>query len=93
MRYRHWLLLAAAAAFFYSAVLIRLDFFMQILPTYGDADIHAGSFLAITFILSWVALEITHFLRIGSRGQCECGYSLKGVKCPECGRDQGDGPA
>jgi hypothetical protein len=89
MRYRHWLLLAAAAAIFYSTVLIRLDFFMLLLPTYGDADIHAGAALAITCILSWVTLEVVHF-RATSRGKCPCGYSLKGVKCPECGRDLGD---
>jgi hypothetical protein len=88
MRYRHWLLLAAAAFFFYSAVLIRLDFFMALVPTYGDADIHSGAAIAIALILSWLTLEVVHF-RANSRGKCECGYSLKGMKCPECGKDLG----
>ena len=90
MRYRHWLLVAAGLALFYSTVLIRLDFFMQLLPSYGEADIHASAALAVALLFAWVALEACHF-RATSRGRCPCGYSLKGVKCPECGRDLGDG--
>jgi len=89
MHHRHWLLLAAAAALFYAFVLIRLNFILTLYATYGDTDIHSATALAIALIAAWLALELTHYIRTGSRGTCTCGYSLKGVKCPECGRDLG----
>jgi hypothetical protein len=91
MRYRHLLVIAAAGALLYGFLLIRVDFVIRIFPTYGDADIQAATHLAIACLLAWLVLEVVHFLRIGAGGKCECGYSLRGVRCPECGRDLGRG--
>jgi len=89
MRHRHWLLIAAAVPLFFGFVFIRVDALVRLYSSYGDADIHSATALAIALLLAWLVLEVVHYIRAGSRGTCECGYSLKGVKCPECGRDIG----
>jgi flagellar biosynthesis protein FliR len=92
MRYRQWLLVAAAASLFFGFVFVRLTWVLQFYPMYGDSDIHSSAALAIALLLGWLVLEVVHYVRTGSRGVCECGYSLRGVKCPECGRDIGAPP-
>lgn len=92
MRYRHWLLVAAGGALVYGFVLIRVTWFLGSFPVYGEADIRAATNLAVAMLLSWAVLEVVHALRAGRGGRCACGYSLKGVVCPECGRDLGDPP-
>lgn len=90
MRYRHWLLAAGAASILFSFVLIRLGVLLGTkYAIYGEADIYTGSAIAIACLAGWVVLESLYFTRVGSVGRCPCGYSLKGLKCPECGRDLG----
>jgi hypothetical protein len=90
MKHRHWLLVAAGVALFYTFVFLRLHF-IGFYANYGEHDIDAGVALTIAFLGAWVALESVHFIWGGRGGACACGYSLRGVKCPECGRDQGEG--
>jgi hypothetical protein len=89
MKHRHWLLVAAGAALFYTFVFLRLEFRFYV--NYGNHDIEAGVALAVAFLAAWVVLESVHFIWGSKGGACTCGYSLRGVKCPECGRDQGEG--
>jgi len=89
MRHRHWLLIAAAVPLFFAYIFIRFNVLLSFYSSYGDADIRSATSLSIALILVWGSLEITHYVRSGSQGRCHCGYSLKGLKCPECGRDLG----
>ncbi len=89
MKHRHWLLIAAGVALFYAFVFLRLNLTFYI--NYGDRDINAGVTLAVACLAAWVVLESVAFIWGGKGGACECGYSLRGVKCPECGKDQGEG--
>jgi hypothetical protein len=89
MKYRHWLLIAAGVALFYSFVFLRLN--VSFYANYGDHDIDAGVTLAVACLAAWVVLESVQFIWGGKGGACVCGYSLRGVKCPECGKDQGEG--
>lgn len=91
MAKRHWLLIGAGVALFYAYVFIRWSASFSGYPVYGDADILASGILGGAFTLAWCALEVTHQVLIHRRTACPCGYSLKGVKCPECGRDVGTG--
>jgi hypothetical protein len=91
MKHRYWLLAAAAGALLYAFVLIRLDLVLSFYVTYGEADISASTAFAIACVLAWAALEVIHAARAGRAGKCACGYSLQGVKCPECGKDLGSG--
>jgi hypothetical protein len=89
MKHRHLLLVASALALFFSFVFMRLAIASTFYVHYGDTDIKAGVWLAIAFLAAWVVLEAVHFICVRRGGVCVCGYSLRGVKCPECGRDQG----
>lgn len=91
MRHRHWLLIVAAGALAYGYVFVRVPLILTVYPSYGDADIAGATHLAIALLFAWLALEVVHSLRPGRTGTCICGYSLKGVVCPECGRDLGSG--
>lgn len=91
MKHRHWLLCAMAAPLLYAFVVIRVNMYLAALPTYGDTDIYAATYLAIALLAAWVVLEVAHQVRLGRSGVCDCGYALKGIKCPECGRDLGSG--
>lgn len=89
MRHRHWLLIVGAAALFYAFVLVRVNWFINLLPTYGSSDITMGVLLAIACLAAWAALEVTHARTQGHGLACRCGYSLRGMKCPECGQPLG----
>lgn len=91
MKNRHWLLWAMAVPLFYSFVLTRVRWVISVYPSYGNTDIFAGVWLAIALLTAWVVLEVVHQIRRGRSGRCECGYSLRGIMCPECGRDLGAG--
>jgi hypothetical protein len=90
MKHRHWLLVAAGVALFFSFIFLRLQF-ITFYANYGDHDIDAGVTVAVACLTAWVVLEAVHFIWGTRGGTCSCGYSLRGVKCPECGRDQGEG--
>jgi flagellar biosynthesis protein FliR len=89
VKYRSLFLGAAAIALFYAYFLIRMDWFLNVSPTYGSTDVTSGTALAIACIAAWVVLEVVA-TRAKSRGVvCQCGYSLRGVRCPECGEPIG----
>lgn len=89
MKYRHLLLVVAVLALMYAFVFIRLNWVLNFYPTYGDSDIYSGSAVAIACIAAWVVLEVIS-LRSATRGLvCNCGYALRGVRCPECGEPIG----
>ncbi len=96
MRYRHWLL--AGAGFFLivmilsmrGARIITLITGTRMFVPFGDMAI-MGMIFAIAFQLSWTILEAAHALGKQRPPNCpHCGYSLMGVKCPECGKHAGD---
>lgn len=89
MQNRRWLLVGAAFPIVYGFLLIRLDAYLRFMPTYGEADIYAASALAIALLAAWTVLEVT-YTRQPRAATCLCGYSLRGVRCPECGGVQGE---
>ena len=89
MKHRHWLLWAMAIPLGFAFGVTRFGPVTQVWPTYGDSDIQACTQLAIALLAAWVVLEVVHQVRLGRTGKCECGYSLTGIRCPECGRDLG----
>ena len=91
MAKRHWLLIAACGVLLYGFGFIRSSMILSVYPTYGDTDIYASAALAIALLAAWCTLEVAYQVLIHRRTACPCGYSLKGVKCPECGRDVGTG--
>lgn len=93
MAKRHWLLIAGSGVLFYGFGFIRSGMVLSLYPTYGDSDIYASAALAIALLAAWCTLEVTHQVLTHRRSACPCGYSLNGVKCPECGRDVGPGVA
>jgi len=92
MKYRHLLLIATALALLYAYVLLRLTWFSNLVPTYGGDEIRGVTHFAIATLAAWVVLEIVAN-REKSRGLiCNCGYALRGIKCPECGEPIGADP-
>jgi hypothetical protein len=90
MQYRKWLLVAALGPIVYGFVLIRLEAFLKVIPTYGGSDIYAATVLAIALLASWTVLEVAAHMGMRNVAACSCGFSLRGVRCPECGRVQGE---
>ncbi|NUQ68657.1 MAG: hypothetical protein HUU18_10310 [Phycisphaerales bacterium] len=90
MAKRHWLLIAACGLLAFAFVLIRTPL-LYWLWVDRDLDTPTLTWIIIAFLASWTTLEVTHQVLIHRRTACPCGYSLKGVKCPECGRDVGTG--
>lgn len=84
MKHRHWLLVAGllAAGFAFGFVRLNLGWYAN----YGQTDIWAGAMLAGACLLCWTALEVASRLIDTREHRCGCGYSLRGVKCPECGK-------
>ncbi|MBK9188888.1 MAG: hypothetical protein IPM33_08020 [Phycisphaerales bacterium] len=91
MAKRHWLLIGAGAALLYGFGFIRSGLVLSFYPIYSETDIASSVFVAVALLAAWCTLEVTHQVLIHRRTACPCGYSLKGVKCPECGRDVGTG--
>lgn len=88
MAHRVWLLVAGGLSLAYGFVFIRFTF--TFFPTYGDADVYASSAIGIACLASWTVLECIASSRQRQSPRCGCGYSLKGVKCPECGNSLGE---
>ncbi len=84
MKHRHWLLVAGLLAAAFSFVFVRLN--MGWYANFGQTDIWAGTLLAAACLLCWTALELASRLIDAREHRCPCGYSLRGVKCPECGK-------
>jgi hypothetical protein len=84
MRHRGWLLVVAGVLVTHAFILVR--FAGPWYPVYGETDIWASSFLAAVLVVAWVSLEISDRVASSRDVKCRCGYSLRGVKCPECGK-------
>ena len=92
MERRRWLLIASGACFAY-AWLSSVGYVSAIVGFYPEDQLQTGMLLAGLCLLSWTALEITARLIERRPITCRCGYSMAGVKCPECGRPVGGGGA
>lgn len=90
---RRWLLVGAACPIVYGFVLIRQDLFLRLLPSYGETDIYASVAVAIALLASWTVLEVAARRDARRAPVRACGFSLRGLRCPECGRSQGEGAA
>ncbi|MDI1290020.1 MAG: hypothetical protein PSX37_08765 [bacterium] len=90
MKHRHLLLIVTALTLLYAYVIMRSAWFIDnFLPTYGADDIYGMTYFAIATLAAWVVLEVAAN-REKSRGLvCDCGYALRGIKCPECGEPIG----
>jgi len=88
MHRRHYFLWFAAAFLVYGFLLIRLNIF-GFYSNYGSTDIWASTALAIASALCWLTLEVLAHRNAARPMTCACGYSLKGLKCPECGKPLG----
>jgi hypothetical protein len=86
MQRRKWFLFAAGGFVFFAYAFIRFNLVLNLYPTYGDADIYACSALAGVCALCWTVLEVAEHVMRGRPVTCSCGYSMAGMKCPECGR-------
>ncbi|MGE3109350.1 MAG: hypothetical protein AB7G11_04670 [Phycisphaerales bacterium] len=94
MRYRHWLLVTAASIFVFAVAELKVPLLARNLTHYGEGEFRATVLAAIAGLFAWVILEATHHV-VAARARaprCSCGYSLAGVRCPECGRQLGDPP-
>lgn len=82
MQYRHLLLIPAA--------LIALHFvlvFSNIAGlTWAEWQIRNETSVLIALLVLWAALEATRYVMQHRTPRCACGYSLAGLRCPECGR-------
>jgi hypothetical protein len=88
MHRRHYFLWFAAACLVYGFLVIRV-FSIPIYASYGGTDIWASTALAIASALCWLTLEVLAHRNAARPMKCACGYSLKGLKCPECGKPLG----
>ena len=89
MKYRHLLLIATALALFHAYVLVRLSWYMSFSPVYGADDIRGMTHFSIATLAAWVVLEIAAHRQKSHGLICNCGYALRGIKCPECGEPIG----
>jgi len=87
MKYRHLLLIATALALFYAYAMFRLPWYP--LWTFGEEDVRSPTHFAIATLAAWVVLEIAAHRQKSQGLLCNCGYALRGVKCPECGEPIG----
>lgn len=85
---RHLLLFAAAGSVAY-AWLSLVDVIPRVLGLYPEHQVRLGEVMAIGCLVCWTALEITYRCLQRRPMRCGCGYSLSGVKCPECGKPVG----
>ena len=86
MKNRNWLIIAAGACLFYALVFPR---YFSFWVNYGETDVWAPVFVAITCVVCWTAIEVTNAVVSRRPLRCACGYALSGVKCPECGQPVG----
>ncbi|MCA9278562.1 MAG: hypothetical protein H6815_07875 [Phycisphaeraceae bacterium] len=85
MKHRKWLLFAAGVAVAYALVVQHVS--IPFLINYGEHTFLAAYNLAFVLIASWTMLECVHHVSSKRAPNCSaCGYSLAGMRCPECGK-------
>jgi hypothetical protein len=90
---KHRNALVAVAAVFGAWVILSAQGF-EIVGLYPTSQMEFGSYLAIACLAVWAALEILARLLATRAPACtECGYSMAGVRCPECGHPAGSAVA
>ncbi|MCB1282382.1 MAG: hypothetical protein KDB18_12750 [Salinibacterium sp.] len=93
MRHRVWLLLLPALTLVYWIVLTigpLINTIPWLVMSRDRTDM--VMYLGLAGLLSWTALEITAHRSRRAAPVCECGYSLSGLPCPECGQPIGEPP-
>lgn len=88
MHRRHYFLWFAVGCLAYGFLFIRV-FNISLYAIYGGTDIWASTVLAIASTLCWLTLEVLAHRSAARPVTCACGYSLKGLRCPECGKPLG----
>lgn len=89
MRHRHWFLVVAAIALLFAFGLVRFNAVLSFYTSYGDSDVLCGTALAIVCVAAWTTLEVVARIMEHRVPRCRCGYSIAGLKCPECGQTLG----
>ncbi len=93
MRFRHLFLAAAALSIVY-AYLNSVGFGLNqgwiFVGYYQETQLICSIVLALGLLAAWTVLEVAaSSYRAGAMHCRQCGYSLAGVRCPECGHPAG----
>jgi hypothetical protein len=88
MHRRHYFLWFAVGCLMYAFVFFRPHIFISYV-NYGGTDIWAATSLAIASALCWLTLKVVAHRNAARPIVCSCGYSLKGLRCPWCGKPLG----
>lgn len=86
MKHRHLLIVAALLFVVWIALSART---IELAGFYQTDQIRSGTILAAVCIGAWTLLEIADRTAGLLTHRCRCGYDLRGMKCPECGRPLG----
>ncbi|MBL8760529.1 MAG: hypothetical protein JNL50_04435 [Phycisphaerae bacterium] len=89
MKHRNWFLVAAAGALLHAFGVMRTGFMLSFYVSYGDTDVVCATLVAITCVAAWATLEVVAQVLARRVPRCRCGYSIAGLKCPECGQTLG----
>lgn len=89
MRHRHWFLVAALLPLGFAFFMHTTMFYTYLLINFQSTDLVVSVALSIACVVVWTILEIAFQFLDARRLVCRCGYSLRGVKCPECGKELG----
>lgn len=90
MRFRIWLLALPGLTLIYWLVLTvgpLLNALPWLIMSRDRTDMVL--YMGLAGLLSWTFLEGTAHRQRRTAPACECGYDLRGLQCPECGRRLG----
>jgi hypothetical protein len=85
MHRRHYFLWFSGLCLIHGFLIMRV-YMPNFYSGYGSTDIWALTAIAIASGLCWLVLEVVARREITRPMTCTCGYSLQGLKCPECGK-------